>query len=178
MAALVHGTLDLSFQESHGLGFYRGLNLASGVLLLAVGIWIFYSSKQRKVSGHVHTGNCCGPKRKLEELPTISLTLRKPKSSFNTVLIGFAVGLVPCPTALVALSQALIAKDWLTVAVVTFTFAAGIFTSLFIVGGFLGLKVGPAIVNKFSFKGSGEYFSALQASVICFTGAWHLYLGI
>ncbi|MGE3262941.1 MAG: sulfite exporter TauE/SafE family protein [Bacteriovoracia bacterium] len=177
IATLVHGILDVTLQESSNAQLYKWLNLGSGTLLVAVGVWLVISQRVGKAAAH---GQGCGcPSHGAD--PTkgvLNLQGIKKHDSLNTMLLGFAVGLLPCPTALVALSQAILARDWMMIASVTLTFAAGIFVGLFAVGSFLGLKVAPYVLSVPAFKKSSRNFAYLQALVVSATGIWHVFLGL
>lgn len=180
IATLVHGALDLSLTEESGSTLFRELNLVSGMILFAVGIWLFYSLRKRQGGTYSHSFSCgCKDHRSQDELPVISFLPAAPKQkSIHTMLLGFAVGLVPCPTALVALSQAIVGHDWTTVLTVTLTFSAGIFFGLFAVGSILGLKVGPRLMSSRLARGSRGRYAAIQSGVIIATGAWHVFQGL
>lgn len=178
IASLVHGAMDLSLSDEYGSTLFRYLNLVSGTVLSVVGIWLFYSQRKKVRLGHTHGSSCGCKHHKREELPVLNLPTSTAKRSVQTMILGFAVGLVPCPTALVALSQAILGHDWLTVAVVVMTFSAGIFFGLFVVGSILGLKIGPRLLSsRFAQNSKGRY-ALIQSGVIFATGAWHVFQGL
>jgi ABC-type nickel/cobalt efflux system permease component RcnA len=174
---VVHGILDVTLQQASSAQLYRWLHLGSGVLLVVVGVWLVVSQRFMKTDTHSPSCGCPSPGgislRGMLEREGI-----KKRDSVNTVLLGFAVGLLPCPTALVALSQAILSRDWLMIASVTLTFAAGIFVGLFTVGSFLGLKVAPYVLSVSAFKKSSRNFAYVQAFVVSATGIWHMFLGL
>ncbi|MGZ3695952.1 MAG: urease accessory protein UreH domain-containing protein [Bdellovibrionota bacterium] len=178
IATAVHGALDLSLSEEGGTNLFRYLNLASGLVMVSVGAWLFFSKRAGKGIRHNHGLSCgCGHQPR-EDLPMLPMPSRSVRKSLNTMVLGFAVGLVPCPTALVALSQAIVGHDWITVGVVTFTFSAGIFFGLLVVGGILGLKVAPRVLSSSLFRGSSHRIALMQAIVVFTTGAWHIFKGL
>ena len=182
IAALVHGALDLSYSEDYGSVLFRSLNLACGVVLVMVGAWLFYSHRKSRKRDHAHSPTCgCKHHRQGADLPVVHFSIppaTPTRRSVQTMILGVAVGLVPCPTALVALSQAITGHDWLTVAVVTFTFSAGIFFGLFAVGGILGLKIGPRLLSSRFGRVSRGGYAVVQAGIIFATGAWHVIQGL
>jgi nickel/cobalt exporter len=177
IATVVHGILDATLHEASSDQLFQWLNLGSGILLLGVGGWLVIS--QKFTSPDAHSAGCGCPSH--GKNPLRGLLERegiKKRDSMNTVLLGLAVGLLPCPTALVALSQAILAQDWIMIAWVTLTFAAGIFVGLFTVGSFLGLKVAPYVLSVPAFKKSSRNFAYVQAFVVSATGIWHVFLGM
>jgi nickel/cobalt exporter len=177
IAAVVHGLLDLTLQQAPSAVLFKWLNLGSGAILMGVGIWLVVS--HRFLKSVPHPSSCsCPTHGKLSVKGMMERDGIKKRDSVNTVLLGLAVGLLPCPTALVALSQAILARDMLMIASVTLTFAAGIFVGLFTVGSFLGLKVAPYVLSVPAFKSSSRNFAYVQAFFVSATGIWHVFLGI
>jgi len=167
IATLVHGALDLSLEGEPGAQLFRYLHLLSGLILVGVSAWVFFAGKARQQ-------NCACPEHSGAWKSLDSLSARH---SARTVILGFAVGLIPCPTALVALSHAVVSRDWGAVVMVTFTFSAGIFAGLFAVGSLLGMKLAPALLAASAGKKSAIRYAQVQALVIFCTGAWHVYAG-
>lgn len=109
--------------------------------------------------------------------PSASRSTSSPKFSknmFRTVLVGIAVGLIPCPSALAALSTALVAGDYLTIVSVISMFSVGIFVTLCSLGLFA-----MRILNRFE---SGvrsnwrmHYAYLLRFVAFAGTGLWHLF---
>jgi ABC-type nickel/cobalt efflux system permease component RcnA len=96
------------------------------------------------------------------------------KSMFRTLIVGIAVGLIPCPSALAALSTALVAGDYLTIVSVISMFSIGIFITLCSLGLF-ALR----ILNQMDL-GSRSSWRMHYAYLIRFvafagTGVWHLF---
>jgi len=173
IATLVHGALDLTVQSRPGPEIYQWLHLLSGIILFSVGAWLFHSSKRK-----ILLDSCACPAHENSVRGMLQRGGVKRQDSFKTVLLGLAIGMIPCPTALVALSQAILAHDWMAALSVTVMFSAGIFVGLFTVGSILGLKLAPYLLSFGFFKRSGSTFSYLQASVVIATGSWHIYLGL
>jgi nickel/cobalt exporter len=177
IAGIVHGLLDLTLQNTSNEDLFKWLNLGSGTILLGVGLWLVISNRfPRKES--LGPDCACPSNGRISLKDMLAPNNLKKSDSINTALLGLAVGLLPCPTALVALSQAILARDLLMIVMVTLTFAAGIFIGLFLVGSFLGLKVAPYLLSVPAFNRSRRNFTYLQAFVVSATGIWHVILGL
>ena len=178
VATLVHGALDLSHVQETGSTLSRTLNLAVGLLLSVVGIGLYVAHRRQRVSDGSRAIHCGCAHHRREDPAAPNHSCSAMRKSLNALLLGFAVGLVPCPTALVALSQAIVGHDWITATEVTFTFSAGIFLGLFVVGAVLGVKIAPRLLQSGFARASARRYALVQATVVFATGVWHVYRGL
>jgi ABC-type nickel/cobalt efflux system permease component RcnA len=147
--------------------------------MLLVGLGTFLVLKTRNPEQvHVHSSNCGCSSHRHARLQSTQLLDSKPQSfkSWRTVALGFAVGLVPCPSALIALSGALTSGHWVSATLVVLTFSLGIFLSLLVVGLLLGLKGASFLQKQSFFKRYPKAALQLQSGILMFVGAWHFWL--
>lgn len=188
-AMVAHGLLHVALDANTNVeSFYRRINAVSGIILLVTAYFVLKRAKQKAISqfqslagDHVgyraddHTGgncSCAAHRRRLKPLKLRS------ESSWRTIALGFAVGLIPCPSALVALSSAVTSGNWATAILLICAYSLGIFVALMILGAALGLK-GDALVHGMkAFKKNPNLSYQLQSTVIVLTGAWHIWIGL
>jgi ABC-type nickel/cobalt efflux system permease component RcnA len=136
-------------------------------VLLGVGIVVGYTgwvkSKQSFVFTEIsHSGCGCGHHQN-----------EKNEGNWKTMMIGFAIGLIPCPTALVALSSAITSKDLTRALMVIALFSFGIFIAL-LTAGMIVIKFGSNLKRNFQMKRLLPHAHWFQAMLLVVTGLWHL----
>lgn len=114
-----------------------GLRWASAVLVLGVGVWMLVQARRGKVvrccghdhghGDHGHATDDCSSHTTPEPDP-------RRTSYSTTALLGIAVGLLPCPSALAAYFTGLSAGNPASAYLIIGLFALGIATSLTVVG--------------------------------------------
>lgn len=171
---LLHSTIVV---ESHA--FHRWLNLLSGISLLSLGLYILWSSREgRRRKFHIETelprdrhGAECGcPSHRLR-----SRVWKSDQRTWKAVLIGFAVGLVPCPSALAALSAALVSRDLSMAVLIISMFSLGIFLSLALAGSLFG-GLSTSFHSLSLLRKKPRLASQMQFVVFAITGIWHISL--
>ena len=98
---------------------------------------------------------------------------KEDTGNWKTVVIGFAVGLIPCPTALVALSSAISSRDFSRAVMVIALFSCGIFITL-LTAGMIIVKFGRDIKQSFRMKRLLPYTHWFQSFLLVITGLWHI----
>jgi len=176
-AMVAHGLLHVALDsEANSQVLFQWLNLFSGVILLGTAVFLFRRTRAALKAGAPAVCACGGHHHASGVSRETSQRVRQ--SSWRTVAIGFAVGLIPCPSALVALSSAILAGHWGVAALVIATFSFGIFISLAVVGMILGLKGSSYLDRMTVLKNNPSLAYRIQGGVILFTGAWHLWIGL
>lgn len=102
ISVLAHQLIHLALPTETD-GVYRWLNLLSGVILLIIGILLLIKNKTSatinpsllKPTTHQHVEKCSCAGHALRPI-------LKTEQTWKTIMIGFAVGLIPCPSALAA----------------------------------------------------------------------------
>lgn len=132
IAALVHLTHHVMTGDHHHAdeGVTAVMSWISAGLVLVVGLWMTWSawkSKPTQCGCSHHKHDCAGPGRPTEP--------RNAQTSYSmSALLGAAFGLMPCPSAMAAYFTGLSSGSPATAYVVIGLFAAGIATSLTLVG--------------------------------------------
>ena len=130
IAAIVHLTHHVMTGDHHHAdeGVTEFMRWASAVLILIVGLWMTWSAWRSKPSK-------CGCSHHKHECDSQAPTTKSAKTSYSmSAMLGAAFGLMPCPSAMAAYFSGLSSGSPLTAYVVIGLFAAGIATSLTIVG--------------------------------------------
>jgi nickel/cobalt exporter len=151
----------------------RWLNLLSGVFLMGLGLYILRPRKSAlKNLGPVqnHAPGCGCASHRLQ--PT---RWSGTKKTTKTVAVGFAVGLVPCPSALAALSTALTSRDLSMVVLIIAMFSLGIFLSLTLVGSFVA-RLSTRFHGLSMTQRYPQLASQIQFAVFMAVGIWHITL--
>lgn len=179
ISLLVHHLLHTAFSiETHSV--FRWMNLLSGLILVTLGTYIFYSLRKPStkalskfgvvaVESHSHEGGCSCPAHRLHP-PKV-----KAERTWKTIAIGFAVGLIPCPSALAALSTALASHDISATLLIISMFSLGIFLSLTLVGSFVA-KYSTKFLTLSATQSRPHLASHIQIFVFMATGLWHISL--
>ncbi|NJM09843.1 MAG: hypothetical protein HC883_02825 [Bdellovibrionaceae bacterium] len=177
ISLLVHQMLHTAISETHLV--YRWLNLLSGIFLVGLGLYILGGGRApskpsalQPIQVHDHDDACGCASHRLQKT-----RWGKADKTWKTVVVGFAVGLVPCPSALAALSTALTSRDLSMVILIISMFSLGIFLSLTVVG---------SVVAKFSTRFHGlsvtrsrpQLASQIQFLVFAAVGIWHISLSV
>jgi ABC-type nickel/cobalt efflux system permease component RcnA len=177
ISLLVHGLLHTAF-SIETISVFRWMNLLSGLILVGLGSYILYKLK-KPVSNAIaklafapatasdHGSGCSCPSHRLQ--PHIT----KAERTWKTVAIGFAVGLIPCPSALAALSTALASHDFSSTLLIISMFSLGIFLSLTLVGAFI-TKYSTKFLRLSTTKSLPHLASQIQVFVFVVTGFWHI----
>ena len=143
----------------------RVLQWISAMLVVAIGIWMLVQARRGRPATcgcgqHAHSqDHHHDPHPQVVSLGGINSvvepqlaeppTLRSPQGFRTTALLGFAVGLLPCPSALAALFTGLSTGAPGQAYVIVFLFAAGIALSLSVVG-LLLQRFGDRLGNRVS----------------------------
>jgi ABC-type nickel/cobalt efflux system permease component RcnA len=164
----LHSTVSI---EPHSV--HRWLNLLSGVFLMALGLYILRPRKSSiynlaPVQNH---GQGCGCASHKLQRARWSGT----KKTSKTVLVGFAVGLIPCPSALAALSTALTSRDLSMVILIIAMFSLGIFLSLTLVGSVIA-RLSTRFHGLSMTQRHPRLASQIQFVVFVAVGIWHISL--
>jgi len=132
IAAAVHLTHHLVTGDHHhaDAGVTEAMRWISAGLVLIVGLWMTWSAWKSKPA------QCGCTQHKLTSDHSIEATKTKSvKVSYSmSVLLGAAFGLMPCPSAMAAYFSSLSSGSPATAYIVIGLFAAGIATSLTLVG--------------------------------------------
>ena len=108
----------------------EGLRWISAALVICVGIWMCWSAwteKNNQCGCHSHSKSCSH--NRSDELP------RDLRASYSrSALLGVAFGLLPCPSAMAAYFSSISVGSPLAAYAVIALFAAGIASSLTVVG--------------------------------------------
>jgi nickel/cobalt exporter len=177
ISLLVHGLLHTAFSvESYSV--VRWMNLLSGVILVGLGIFIFKGMRSSKPvtftsiepleTANAHIGVCACPVHRLQ-----STHQTKTEKTWKTIAIGIAVGLIPCPSALAALSTALATRDLGSTILIIAMFSLGIFLSLTVIGAVIAKYSNRMMNNSFSQR-RPMLASQIQIIVFMATGIWHI----
>ena len=130
IAAMVHVTHHLVTGDHHHAneGVTEIMRWLSGALVLMVGLWMTWTawkSKPAKCGCRQHSHSCSHKDAKH----------KNSKASYSmSALLGAAFGLMPCPSAMAAYFTGLSSGSPINAYIVIGLFAAGIATSLTIVG--------------------------------------------
>ena len=131
IAAIVHLTHHLVTGDHHHAdeGVTDVMRWVSAGLVLIVGLWMCWSAWRSKPAQ-------CSCSQHKHECDNTSEAQRKPaKTSYSmSALLGAAFGLMPCPSAMAAYFSGLSSGSPVTAYTVIGLFAAGIATSLALVG--------------------------------------------
>jgi nickel/cobalt exporter len=99
-------------------------------------------------------------------------TIKSSKSGLRTLVVGIAVGLIPCPSALAALSTALISGDYFSIFTVIMMFSIGIFVTLCTLG-LLAVKLLSHLKLSHRIGWRFHYAYLLRFVAFAGTGLWH-----
>lgn len=136
------------------------VNVCSGTILVALAFYILIKNN-RKTRKQEH----CQCQQHQEKSSTHT-------QHWKSLLVGFAVGLVPCPSSLAALSTSLVSKDISGIIMIISMFSLGIFISLSLVGSLL-----TSISGKFKSMEklrNTAWPSWIQSGVFALVGLWHI----
>jgi ABC-type nickel/cobalt efflux system permease component RcnA len=137
IASIVHLTHHLVTGDHHHAdeGVVDGMRWVSAALVLVVGLWMTWSAwkstpSKCSCSHHKHEIN-----KDETEQNAAENTVKSAKTSYSmSALLGAAFGLMPCPSAMAAYFSGLSSGSPVTSYIVIGLFAAGIATSLTLVG--------------------------------------------
>jgi nickel/cobalt exporter len=132
VAAIVHLTHHLVTGDHHHAdeGVVDGMRWLSACLVLAVGLWMSWSAWKSKPT----QCGCSHHKHESEKQTELDQPNSVKTSYSMTALLGAAFGLMPCPSAMAAYFTGLSSGTPATAYLVIGLFAAGIATSLTVVG--------------------------------------------
>lgn len=147
IAALVHLTHHMFTGDHHHAdeGVTDVMRWASAGLVLVVGLWMTWSARKSKPTQ-------CGCSQHKQECESSDEATQheSTKTSYSmSVLLGAAFGLMPCPSAMAAYFSGLSSGSPATAYIVIGLFAAGIATSLTLVG-----MIVQVFGNRFTNTGS------------------------
>lgn len=132
IAAMVHLTHHLVTGDHHhaGEGVSDVMRWLSAGLVLVVGLWMMRTAWKSKP-----TQCCCSQHKHEDDSANEFVKAKSSKASYSmSALLGAAFGLMPCPSAMAAYFSGLSSGEPFTAYVVIALFAAGIATSLSLVG--------------------------------------------
>lgn len=190
ISLLVHGLLHTAFSIETS-AVVEGMNLISGIILIGLGLYIFAGTKKTRAplmqfsevspslssttlsSTTFHGSGCACPTHRLQSSRLQSSTSQNSNKTWRTIAIGFAVGLIPCPSALAALSTALASEDLSSTVLIISMFSLGIFLSLTMAGSVIARYSSKVLGHSFS-KNRPYLASHIQTAVFLATGAWHI----
>ena len=142
------------------------LSFLSGGIIFSIGVWVIYKAK-KKEDLHKH---CCGGHHSKEEK-------KLDKSNLLTsFLIGFATGIIPCPTVIVAyLSGVSTGNTALGLQSVAF-FGFGMFIALLSLIIFFNIG-GQKIIQKLTTKKTSKFnWGYIQGGVFLVIGVFTAFL--
>jgi nickel/cobalt exporter len=177
ISLLVHGLLHTAF-SIETISVFRWMNLLSGLILVGLGSYILYGLRKPvsatlakftvvPATTHDHGSGCSCPSHRLQPHNT------KAERTWKTIAIGFAVGLIPCPSALAALSTALASHDLSATLLIISMFSLGIFLSLTLVGAFIA-RYSTKFLSLSVTQSRPHLASQIQVFVFIATGLWHI----
>lgn len=183
IAFAVHLTHHVVAGDHHHEHFVSDLlQWISAGLVLCVGAWMLWKAVSRKKTTccHHHSHESCCEHPTLVALEASGATApkqdameRHSKSSFSTTaLLGIAVGLFPCPSALAAYFTGLSTGQPWAAYIIIALFAAGIATSLTGVG--ICLQLFGERLAKFSTRARLLPWSHIRAVLILGVGLYYL----
>ncbi|MBA2115327.1 HoxN/HupN/NixA family nickel/cobalt transporter [Bremerella alba] len=158
------------------------LQWISAVLVLSVGTWMLWravTGKKSTCCHHHEHDHCCDSNNLVSLEAPANVTSEptytevEPKSSFSaTAILGIAVGLLPCPSALAAYFTGLsTGQPWVSYLIIAL-FAAGIATSLSIVG--VCLQLFGDRLAKYSHQAKHLPWSHIRAFLILGIGLYYV----
>lgn len=156
IAAMVHLTHHLVTGDHHHAdeGVTDVMRWVSASLVLVVGLWMTWSAWKSKPAQ-------CGCSQHKHECGEQDAQPRSTKTSYSmSAMLGAAFGLMPCPSAMAAYFSGLSSGSPATAYIVIGLFAAGIATSLTLVG-----MIVQVFGNRFS-KNTGSWLSRLPWNYI------------
>jgi ABC-type nickel/cobalt efflux system permease component RcnA len=171
IAAMVHMTHHLISGDHHHAdeGVTEAMRWMSAGLVLVVGLWMTWSAWKAKPA----KCGCSKHKHACESLSDSAGSNTSKTSYSMSALLGAAFGLMPCPSALAAYFSGLSSGSPMAAYVVVGLFAAGIATSLTVVG--MVIQVfGARLANKKT-RFSGLPWNYIRAGLIVLVGL--VYLG-
>ena len=170
IAAIVHLTHHLVTGDHHHAdeGVTEAMRWVSAGLVLIVGLWMTWSAWKSKPS------QCSCSQHKLEaDDSTKAAQPESAKSSYSmSVMLGAAFGLMPCPSAMAAYFSGLSSGSPTAAYIVIGLFAAGIATSLTLVG-----MIVQVFGNRFTNTGgrlSSLPWNYIRAGLITAIGLFYL----
>lgn len=180
ISLLVHGLLHSAFSMETS-SVVQGMNLLSGIILLGLGVYVFYGAKKPQLSAiniseislSSHSSGCACPTHRFQAKKLKASFSGKANKPWKTIAIGFAVGLIPCPSALAALSTALASNDLTSTVHIISMFSLGIFLSLTVAGSFIAKYSNKVLGHSFT-KNRPNLASHVQTVVFILTGIWHI----
>lgn len=192
IAFVVHLTHHVVAHDHHHEHFVSELlQWISAGLVLCVGCWMLWQAVSGKKASccHHHHGDhehshghdsCCGHEPLVSISPASddgsqsnSSSKSTPASSYSTTaLLGIAVGLLPCPSALVAYFTGLsTGQPWVAYGIIAL-FAAGIATSLSGVG--ICLQLFGERITNFSSRARSLPWGHIRAFAILAIGLFYI----
>ncbi|MEW4528192.1 sulfite exporter TauE/SafE family protein [Maioricimonas sp. JC845] len=178
MVHLAHHVLTGDHHHEHDVS--NVLQWVSAVLVLLVGTVMFVRARRSTTGsscscGHhrkAHHPNCQhGGDAQTQEEPA-STEATRPGGYRTTALLGLAVGLLPCPSALAAYFGGLSAGHPATAYLIVLLFGAGMAISLSTVG--IALQYFGARASRLVQSGSGIPWGYVRAVLILGIGLFHL----
>ncbi|MDG1875771.1 MAG: sulfite exporter TauE/SafE family protein [Mariniblastus sp.] len=169
IAAAVHFTHHLVTGDHHHAdeGVTEVMRWVSAGLVLIVGLWMCWSAWRAKPA----TCGCSQHKHECDD--SANPYPKSAKTSYSmSAMLGAAFGLMPCPSAMAAYFSGLSSGSPVTAYVVIGLFAAGIATSLTVVG-----MVVQVFGNRFanaSTRMSRLPWNYIRAGLITFIGVFYL----
>lgn len=172
----VHGLLHTAFSVDSS-SVVQWMNLLSGIILVVLGIYIFHNMRKPKKTaititeaGHTSHGHGCScAAHRLQS----SIQKQNSEKTWKTIAIGFAVGLIPCPSALAALSTALASHDFSATVLIISMFSLGIFISLTMAGSLIAKYSGKVLEHSFA-RNRPNLAGHVQIAIFIATGIWHI----
>lgn len=166
------------------------LQWVSALIVMGVGVVLLYRAFRGRVTSCCASHDHASGHHGVAELPLVQLGGLAPSHSQNlatstessrtpspkgyktTALLGIAVGLMPCPSAVAAYFSGLSSGNPATAYLIVALFAAGIASALSLVG--ILLQLGGARLEKKAGRLSRLPWNYLRAALILGIGAFHL----
>lgn len=154
------------------------LNGVSGGFLILMGIYILFKSSKAKTESPQFQSVDAAPFQlslhgPLCACPSHAKAKTVDEKTWRTVAIGFIVGLMPCPSALAALTAALALQNPWQIILVTLCFSLGIFTALVALGFFVA-GFSAKLQGLKTFRAHPRLGNQIQFLAFVGTGVWHL----
>lgn len=173
IAVVVHGLVYPSISPTGGLDIQPYLHLMSGAVLSGLGLAMLSRRRQAQpaalLPGVESPGAGCSCQAHTHHAHRMS------DRGWKTLATGFAVGLVPCPSALVALTTALVSGELAAALWIVAMFSLGIFVALTLVGA--GTARFSRILHRLAFaRMHPQCARYVQVVVFVAAGLWHMTL--
>ena len=143
------------------VGFEHVLSIASGLLITGIGVWVIARSRKKQ------TSSCCSCHHHHHDEEEVGTT--KKRQYLTSGMLGVAVGMIPCPSVMVAyLTGAPTSQSWLGMENVIF-FAAGMCLALMLLVTLCSL-CSEKLITKLKGKTTKINWRLIQGSLFVLVG--------